>query len=415
MFIKRLFDFADQYFLRHPLPHGIVCWRYLLPHPATKVHIHRRLWILSRPARIPLVLFFFIEALLWLRWVLFAGWRATFRAVWYRREAIRKQEDLSIVSQTMQILPLSLGYCIPPVDIYAFGLYKIKSKHDIWNYIFSQEQLAFHSWRNAKLNNNGESVSLLQDKQKTSTLLAARGIPMAPILEVVSRGAAFDMTSCFQSHSRLFCKPCHGSRSQDAFVIETNSELSQVSIFAVKNGMRAQPATQKQLRKAMMRDDFLIQPFLINHPSFAALTSSGDVITMRVITENTPCSGIICYSATIEMPCDSGAAEYRHIVLPIDQDSGMLNHFPERLLPEQTQSLYNEIYNRMDGFIIPFWETINKSVLEAHQYFPDIYAIAWDCVVTPEGPYLLEGNSGWGARTPQMIFGGLLGNMNSKD
>ena len=415
MSIKRLFEFADQYFLHHPLPHGIVCWRYLLPHPAAKVHIHRRLWILSRPSRIPLALFFLIEAVLWLRWVLFAGWRATFRAVRHRGEAIREQEGLSSVSQMMRILSLSLGYCIRPVDIYAFGLYKTKSKHDIWNYIFAQEQLAFHSWRNAKLNTNGKSLSILQDKHETSTLLAARGIPMAPTLKVISRGAAFDITSCLQSHSRLFCKPRHGSRSRDAFVIEAKREKGQVSIFAVKNGLRAQPATLEQLRKAMMCDDFLIQPFLNNHASFAALTSSGDLITMRVITENNPGSGICCYCATIEIPDDSGAAGYAHIILPIDPASGRLNHFPVQSLPEQTRALYDAMYKRMEGFIVPCWENIGKSALEAHRHFPDIYAIAWDYVATPEGPYLLEGNSGWGTRTPQIISGGLLQNIISKE
>jgi hypothetical protein len=40
--------------------------------------------------------------------------------------------------------------------------------------------------------------------------------------------------------------------------------------------------------------------------------------------------------------------------------------------------------------------------------FPDVWAIAWDWVITPSGPVLLEGNSGWGTATPQMIQGGFL-------
>jgi hypothetical protein len=415
MLIKRCLSFADRYFFRHPLPHGIICWRYLLPHPSPKVRIHRHLWMLGRPSHIPLFWFFIIEAILWLRWVLFAGWRATFRAIRHRGEVIQNREGLSRASQIRRILFLSLGYCVPPADIYAFGLYKIESKQDIWNYIFTQEQLAYHSWRNAKLNNNGKSLALLQDKHETSMLLAANGIPMAPILKVVLRGAAFDLTACFKSHSHLFCKPCHGSRSQDAFVIEANGDKGQASIFAVEKGRRAQPVTQEHLRKAMMRDDFLFQPFLNNHPSVAVLTSSGDVVTMRVITEMSLHSGIVCYGATIEMPDDSGAVGYKHIILPIDPASGRLNHFPERPLTEQAQSLYNAIYQRMDGFIIPCWEAIRKSAVAAHQYFPDIYAIAWDYVVTPDGPFLLEGNSGWGARTPQILSGGLLQHIDTKE
>jgi hypothetical protein len=415
MRLKRYWDFASRYFLRHPLPHGVVSWRYLLPHPPMKVRIHRRLWLLGRPAQIPIVLFFIIEAALWLRWVLFAGWRASFRAVRYRGEAVSKMEGISKALQIRRMLTISLGCCIRPADIYAFGLHGIKSDEDIWTYIFAQEQIAFHAWRNAKLKNNGKSLASLQDKHETSLLLAAKGIPMAPTLKVVSRGTAFDIATCLQSHPRLFCKPCHGSHSQDAFVIEMNGEQEQVSIFAANNGICAQSATADELRRAMMRDDFLIQPFLSNHPSFASLTSSSDIVTMRVITENSPESGIICYCSTIEIPGDSDAAEYSHIILPIDQATGRLSRFPERPLPEHAQLRYDAIYQRMDGFIIPFWECIIKSALEAHLHFPDIFAIAWDWVATPEGPYLLEGNTGWGARTPQIISGGLLQNIDSKD
>lgn len=59
---------------------------------------------------------------------------------------------------------------------------------------------------------------------------------------------------------------------------------------------------------------------------------------------------------------------------------------------------------------VPFWEEIKQSALSAHQLLPELYAIAWDYVVTPDGPFMLEGNSGWGTTTPQVLYGGLLQN-----
>jgi hypothetical protein len=415
MFVKRFFDFTDRYFLRRVLPHGIVCWSYFLPHAPPKVRIHRHLWLLGRPSRMPLALFFLIELFLWLRWVLFVGWRATWRAVQFRGETILEKEGLSRASQMMRILCTSLGYCIPPAEIYAFGLYKSQSRRDIWSYIFTHELPAFHLWRNAKLNGKKESLSLLQDKYETTKLLAAKGIPMAPLLRIVYRGTSFDMTACLQSYPRLFCKPRHGSQSQDAFIIETKNGQDHVYFFTVINGIQALPAAQEQLQKAMTHDDFLIEPFLNNHAAFSVLSTTSDIVTMRVITENNPRSGIICYSATIEIPNDSQAAGYNHIILPIDPASGRLQHFPDQHLPAQVKVRYDAIYQRMDGFIIPYWENIYKSALTAHECFPDIYAIAWDYVATPEGPFLLEGNTGWGTRTPQIISGGLLKNINSKE
>ena len=57
---------------------------------------------------------------------------------------------------------------------------------------------------------------------------------------------------------------------------------------------------------------------------------------------------------------------------------------------------------------IPFWSELRKGALASHALFPDVYAIAWDYVVTPDGPLLLEGNTGWATRMPQIFNGGLL-------
>ncbi len=361
----------------------------------------------------PLALFFLIELFLWLRWVLFAGFCATWRAVHYRGETIRKHEGLSRISQMTKILSISLGYCMPPAEIYAFGLYKSSSKRDVLSYIFTHELPAFHLWRNAKRAETLKASQVLQDKYETAKLLGTKGIPMSPLLAMVPRGAAFDAKVFLQDHPRIFLKPRHGSRSQDAFIIEIKNGQGRIAIYAVKNGCQAQPATQEQLCQAMQRDDFLVQPFLNNHDSFSALTPAMDVVTMRVITEYHPRSGISCYSATIEIPHDSDPVQYGHIILPIDLASGRPNPFPDVHLPVEVQARYGAIHQRMGGFIIPFWEDIYKSALHAHECFPDIYAIAWDYVATPKGPYLLEGNTGWGTRTPQMISGGLLLNINS--
>jgi hypothetical protein len=411
MIINRLFSIANRHFVRRALPHGIINWRYLLPSPHPKVRIHRRFWLMNKPSRLPLALFLIVDFFLWLRWVLFAGWRTTWRAVQLRGKTIQEQENISISAQLFRVLSISLGCCIPPAEIYAFGLYRPQARQNIWNYVFTHELPGFHLWRNTQLQGNQQSLSVLQDKYETSKLLAAKGIPMAPILSVVSRGAAFDPMVFLQSHPRLFCKPRHGSGSRDAFVVEINSNQGQVSIFTAINGIQAPSAASEQLQKAMMLDDFLIQPFLNNHEAFAVLTSAVDVVTIRVITENNPGTGIICYCATIEIPNDSRADGYNHIILPINPESGRLNVFPDQHLPEQFQARYEAIYQRMDDFVVPYWETIIASALAAHQCIPGVYAIAWDYVAAPEGPYLLEGNTGWGTRVPQIIHGGLLKNI----
>ena len=414
MQVKRFFAFADRYFIRRALPHGIVSWRYLLPHPPPKVLIHRRLWFMGRDPRIPLPLYLIIEVLLWLRWVAFGCWWNSLRTVRRRGRDVRQGEGIAMAVQLMRVLALSLCHCAPPGEIYAFALYRPGAKETVWEYVFVHEISAFHSWRNAGLVGSRDSSALLQDKFRLAELLSSNGIPMAPLLELAPRGAPFDPTPFLRSSARLFCKPRHGSAGRDAFVIEGGGNGEYPAIFAVISGLKGKPATAASLRTAMGRDDFLIQPLMENHPRFAALSPAGDAITLRVITERHS-SGIRCFCPTLEIPGGTGAEAVGHIILPVDLPSGRVTRFPEDRLPHRARARHDAVLASLGECIVPFWDEIKESAMAAHGFFPGLHAIAWDYVVTATGPLMLEGNGGWGATTPQVLHGGMLRNDKRED
>lgn len=249
---------------------------------------------------------------------------------------------------------------------------------------------------------------MLRDKFRLSKFLEARGVPMAPVLGVVSRGETFEPERHMGMRSRIFCKPCHGSASRDTFVIERREE--ETAVFTVKHGVKAQRTSYDCLKKAMNMNDFLIQPFLDNHPDFAVLCPTEDVVTIRVITEIHPLRGMECYSATLEIPNDTpDGAMKGHTILPIEHSTGLVMRFP-RFLSPPAQARHDAVYDRIGNHTVPFWDTIMKSTIQAHKCFSDVRAIAWDYVVTPSGPVMLEGNTGWGATTQQVLYGGLLRN-----
>ncbi len=405
MRLKRLFARADVYFFRRALPHGIISWHYLLPFPTPKARIHRNLWLRSRHHRLPFALFFLIEFMLWLRWVLYACWSNSWRAVAHRGRAIAVQEGISRTAQLGHLLRLGLCHCIPPAEAYAFRLYHPESKQKLWDYVFIHEIQAFHRWRGARAGEKPKSLAILQDKFRLAGFLGARGVPMAPVLAMTPRGETFDPEPYLRTRSRIFCKPRHGSASRDAFVIEGVGDV--IGVCAVKSGMKAQPSSLDCLKKAMAGDDFLIQPFLENYPGFADLSPAEDVITLRVITDSHPARGLECYCATMEIPDVSDSVLKGHIILPIEPSSGRITPFP-RHLPPEVRARHDTVYYRIGNRAVPFWDTIMESAIRAHQCFTDVRAIAWDYAITPNGPVMLEGNTGWGATTPQMLHGGLL-------
>lgn len=405
--LHRHFAFAKQFIFRRELPHGIISWQYILVYPPVAVRTHRRLWFLAKPPAMPFAVFFFIEFFLWLRWVLFSGWHRSIAMVRLRGSEIAKREGITPFKLMKRVLWLSLFNCIPPSEIHAFRLYADSRGQIMWNYVYTHELPAFHHWRNTRTGHEDRSNSLLQDKFRLSETLEVKGVPMLPVLAFLPRGGSFDLLSLFKTYQgRLFCKPCHGSCSRDSFVMEKKGGA--IHIFSVKNGMISDISTIERLKEALTCDDVLVQQFITNHPVFKDLCSSDDAVTLRLITEIHPQNGLRCYCATLEIPNDSGRSRFFHTMLPVDLNSGEVLPFPTETLLDQCSKRHDAMYNRLEQVTVPFWDEIIGSALTAHQSLPGIYAIAWDYVITPTGPFLLEGNAGWGTKIPQILHGGLL-------
>ncbi len=405
MTAKRLLTAVARH-LRRSLPHGVISWRYLLPRQPAAVRIHRQLWLLGRPSRLPLPLFLLLELILWLRWVGYACWRQCWRAVRQRGADIRAREGIGMARQLWRLLALGLGHCIPPGEACAFALYRPGTAMAVWDHVFVHEASAFHRWRSAGLPDHVTSQELIRDKVRLATELSEYGIPMAPTLVLVPRAAPYDPAPALQTAPRLFCKPRHGSASRDAFVIEQGGSDRQPMIFAVVNGLKMQPATLGALRAAMAEDDFLVQPLLANHPDLAPLSAGNDAVTVRIITEHDP-AGMRCSHAVLEVPGHAAAGGH-HTILPIDLAAGTVLPFPAERLSSRGGAEHDAIIARIGHRPLPHWEEIRTSALAAHRFLPGLFAIAWDYVVTPAGPVMLEGNSGWGTTVPQVLTGGLL-------
>ncbi len=410
-FFKRGYEFACRHIFFRSLPHGMVCPFYFLPFQSQNTKIHRTLWLRGFP-QIPLPVFVVIDLLLWLRWVLFSGWRHTIDCVLRLGPSVRAKENLGLVSQFSRVLFFSLFYCIPPGEIYAFQLFRKNQKACVSDYIFTHELPAFHRWRSAALDENSESWRLLQDKHCQSELLTKDSVPMVSTLQLVPRGNLFDADRHLEKFPEIVCKPRHGSGAGGIFVVSKKNPDDALLVYGTRAGALTAETSWAALKKAFALDDYLIQPFMKNHPELARLCPTDDVVTVRIITESRADSRIEIYCALLEIPAfkknNDSLAPQGHVILPVDLATGGIKRFSGILLHSHSRENYERVYSSMDQHIIPFWEGLCKNSIIAHKRFYDVYAIAWDYVVTPDGPLLLEGNTGWDTRMPQIINGGLL-------
>jgi len=414
---RRGCEFAYRNTLGRSLPHGMISPRYLLPGQSSKVRIHRLLW-LHGLAQVPFPFYIWMEIFLWLRWTLFSCWRWTFHSVRRLGPKIKDRENIGILIQFKRVLCLAFFHCVPPSEVYAFGLYRTGQGLTVRDYVFTNEVSAFHRWRDSQHGKTGESLRLLGDKYLSAEILMKNDVPVVLDLQLIPRGAGFDLSDPLKEYPRLFCKPRNGSAGRGCFVVARKETNAAPSVYKTKAGAVTKQSTWSCLLQAAALDDYLVQPFMTNHPFLAGLCETEDAITVRIITEIQDSKTMNVYSAVLEVPAPPGRgtgiakkaqAENRfHVIIPIDPVSGEVRRLPEETLLPSAMEYYVPVYLKMGRIPMPFWNEIKKSAFASHSLFLDLYAIAWDYVVTSDGPFLLEGNTGWETRMPQIIKGGLL-------
>ena len=402
-------------------PSGLVSWRYCLPRPDQRVSLHRQWWW-KNLSRWPRWAWLLREGWLWLRWVSWFGWWSSWRVLQRCGPKVKERESISLWTQGWRLIQLSLGCCVSPQDVYRFRLYR--DPHRVWDYVLTGEVHGFHHWKSQILagpqldtdqpwRSAHAARLLLSDKVQFSACLNAIGVPVASILACVPKGNDKPLSTWLEDGIRLFCKMRSGNAGRGAFAVWQDSGVLSGETFA-GTILPDEAAVIQAWQRLLKLDDGLVMPYLPNHPQLAPLAAENVTITIRFIStleQGTP----LCLSTTLEIPMTKHekTGKQRYLILPIESKTGCVQPYPERLsLNPEIRTYYNQISQYLpEDFTIPDWSILVASSFKAHQQFSALWAIAWDWVITPTGPVLLEGNSGWGTTTPQMLEGGFVARM----
>jgi hypothetical protein len=175
-------------------------------------------------------------------------------------------------------------------------------------------------------------------------------------------------------------------------------------------------AVETAWRELLELDNALIQPCLANHPELAPLSYNDDVITVRLISQwedrddGLQPTQLNCLSAMLEVPAGIGDQERLfYAILPITPENGALcSPLMGPATPPEMQAAAARIAKEAENLaLLPFLTQMQAHSFLAHRRFTDVKSIAWDWVITPEGPLLLEGNTGWGLSVLQQHPGGI--------
>ncbi len=165
------------------------------------------------------------------------------------------------------------------------------------------------------------------------------------------------------------------------------------------------------LQRHLDRGDHLVQPLLSSHAQVAG-GHPHDVVTLRVVTRT--CDGEHeGFSAALEVPSSRPGAGLTYANLAVNRGGLIIGDARPPWMGAGTNgsSLEDAVISALAGRSLPVLAEAVAIAQRAHACFADVFAVAWDLAITPDGPVVLEGNTGFATVVPQWIGGGLLAGM----
>lgn len=370
-------------------PLGMFNWRYLRHNLPARQALHRQLWWRTR-YKLPVLLWLPLELWRWIYWQIWAAPRQIRRAVLQHGPTMQASAGISIVEQRRLIAYWARSWTISPYYAYYLGLFKPET--DALNLISSAEVQPFHHLMNKKRGATSADYRLLFDKTLLSERMAAAGVPVVSDIRE-SDGAEQDLRAAVTSHGPVFCKLRTGSRGESAFRVEAGAS-GLVGQTLVGNVLANEAEVLAAWQTLAVKGAVLIQPYLRNHRLLQTLTLDSEAMTLRVVTRAHG-SDFRVWSGFLYVQAPGDLVEREYWLLKIDAETGQAFDAFGHWLSSETEENDSPQLPMLDGQAIPFWQDIARHSERAHAELPRLWTIAWDWIITPEGPVLLEGNAGW--------------------
>lgn len=161
--------------------------------------------------------------------------------------------------------------------------------------------------------------------------------------------------------------------------------------------------TQFNSSSFLYAEDFIQQHSLINDISPTALN------TIRVITLINNVGEVEIIGAVFRISVNSPIDNYSkgNIAAEVDVNTGeVITGAIKKNSSCDVYHDYHPITNaKIKGFVIPNWETVKNTVVEAAKIEPQIRTIGWDVAILENDVKLIEGNSQWNKDTWQIPAG----------
>ncbi len=305
--------------------------------------------------------------------------------------AIAQRSGVSITAQVLGQVEMAARHAIAPFWYYMFELYLPERKKQAALYLTAHETI-------------GPAYSLLQppegadgmdDKIWFAEHCHEQGVRAVPVLMHFSGGSSRPLKGGREvlPEADLFVKPRSGSGGHR---MERWDFIGGGRYRNAHGEVLGAEALVEKLRRQSLKDDFLVQPRLANHPALDDI-SNGALATVRLLTCRNEKGQPEATSAAFRMAIGNSVVDNFHqggLATEVNLATGVIGIASDiGITPEVGWRETHPVSGaRFAGRTLPHWPDVVALAVKAHEAFPHRVVVGWDVAMLADGAMIIEGN-----------------------
>jgi hypothetical protein len=305
--------------------------------------------------------------------------------------AIAQRTGVSIPAQVLGQVEMAARHAIAPFWYYMFELYFPERKKRAGLFLTAHETIgpAYSSLQPPA------SADGMDDKIWFAEHCHEMGVRAVPVLMHFSRGERQPLKggSASLPEVDLFVKPRSGSGGHRMERWDFQGE----GRYRNAHGevLTAAELTEKLARQSL-KDDFLVQPRLANHPALDDI-SNGALATVRLLTCRNEQGVPEATNAAFRMAIGNSVVDNFHqggLATAVNLETGEVGIASDiGIRPDVGWRDTHPVSGaRFAGRILPHWQEAVALAVKAHTAFPERVIVGWDVAMLADGAMIIEGN-----------------------
>lgn len=306
--------------------------------------------------------------------------------------AVQARTGKPVSRQIIEQVGLAATRSIAPLWYYMFEFFDDARRQEAGLYLTAQETI-------------GPAYSLLEpegtvdrmaDKVWFADYCRRVGVPAVPVLLHFTAGAAAESGGVTAlPESDLFVKPRQGNGGHNA---ERWDHVGDRFYRNSKGEKLPGPELMTRLVRQSLKEDFVVQPRLPNHPDLVDL-ANGALSTVRVLTCRNETGGFEATNAAFRMAIGgNNVVDNFHqggLAANVDLATGKVGEASDMGVRPAVgwRETHPVSGAQFHGRVLPQWREVLDLACRAHRAFPHRTVVGWDVAMLPEGPCIIEGNA----------------------